>query len=67
MALQIVNIKDSKVKFVNEANDPMKSVVEENANFMFQNAMQDLQINSLQAENAELLFRIANIEMGGIL
>ena len=65
--LQIVNIKDSKVKYVNKENDPLKPVVEENANLMFQNAMQDLQINALQMENAELMFRIANIELGGII
>lgn len=39
----------------------------ENADLIFQNAMQDVTLQSLQDENAELLFRMANIELGGVL
>lgn len=38
----------------------------ENADLIFQNAMQDMSIKTLQDENAELMFRLANIELGGI-
>ena len=42
------------------------SLQDENADLMFQNAMQDMSIATLQDENAELMFAIANLQLGGI-
>lgn len=38
----------------------------ENADLMFQNAMQDMAISQLQADNAELMLMMANSQLGGI-
>lgn len=38
----------------------------ENADLMFQNAMQDMAISQLQADNAELMLMVANTQLGGI-
>jgi hypothetical protein len=43
----------------------IKTLSDDNADLMFQNAMQDMNIKGLQDENADLLLRIAMIEMGG--
>lgn len=37
----------------------------ENADLMFQNAMQDMAISQLQADNAELMLMVANTQLGG--
>lgn len=38
----------------------------ENADLMFQNAMQDMAISQLQTGNAELMLMVANTQLGGI-
>lgn len=47
-------------------SDAVKALADENANLMMQNAVQDVQIASLEDENAEFMMRIAMIEMGGL-
>lgn len=44
----------------------LESLESENAELIFQNAIQDMSISTLQDENAELLFRLAQIELGGM-
>lgn len=44
----------------------LESLQDENADLMFQNAMQDMSIATLQDENAELMFTIANLQLGGV-
>lgn len=44
----------------------LESLESENAELIFQSAIQDLTIFTLQTENAELLFRLANLELGGM-
>lgn len=46
--------------------EQLGSLQDENADLMFQNAMQDMSIATLQDENAELMFAIANLQLGGI-
>lgn len=46
--------------------EKLGSLQDENADLIFQNAMQDMTIATLQDENAELMFAIANIQLGGI-
>lgn len=46
--------------------EKLGSLQDENADLMFQNAMQDMSIATLQDENAELMFAIANLQLGGI-
>lgn len=41
------------------------SLQSENSNLLFQNAMQDMSIQSLQNENADLMIKIAMLETGG--
>lgn len=61
--LQYVNINDSKVKFVNESENPISQIQDENADLIFQNAMQDMELGQLKDENADLLFRVAMLEV----
>lgn len=46
--------------------DKMEAMQAENADLMFQNAMQDMAISQLQADNAELMLMVANTQLGGI-
>lgn len=49
-----------------EMPNQIELIINENANLLMKNAIQDMAMQSLQDENAEMLFRLANIEMGGI-
>jgi hypothetical protein len=55
-----------KIKVKGEEAKQLESLANENADLIFQNAMQDMNIKGLQDENADLMFRIATIEMGGM-
>lgn len=46
--------------------EKLKSMQFENADLMFQNAMQDMAIEQLQVDNAELMLMVANSQLGGI-
>lgn len=43
-------------------NKQVESLADENAELIFQNAMQDMAITGLQNENADLMFKIAMLE-----
>lgn len=43
-------------------NKQIESLADENADLIFQNAMQDMAIQGLQDENADLIFKIAMLE-----
>jgi hypothetical protein len=60
------NVPDAEPVFVKPLSEEVKGIQSENAELIFQNAMQDMSISSLQSENADLIFRIATIEMGGM-
>lgn len=49
-----------------EMPNQIELIINENANLLMKNAIQNMAMQSLQDENAEMLFRLANIEMGGI-
>lgn len=44
-------------------NEQLQMLSDENANFLIQNAMQDMYIQSLQNENSELFLKIATMEV----
>lgn len=62
--MQFIDIKDSQVKFINQEKDRVQNLENENADLIFQNAMQDFSIQQIQDENAELIFKIAMMEAG---
>ena len=43
------------------------SLIDENSNLLFQGALTSMGLQEIQDENAEMLFRLAVIEMGGIM
>lgn len=50
----------------NELPQNVEFLTSENADLMLQNAIQDMTIETMQNENAEMFFRLATLEMGGI-
>lgn len=54
-----------KLKIKTEEIKQVELLSDENADLIFQNAMQDMNIKTLQSENADLMLRLAMLETGG--
>lgn len=64
MALQIVSIKDSKIKFVNEGKDEDKTIRDVQADILFESMNDKMRIAQLEEMNALMLIEIMNIKTG---
>lgn len=64
--LSVVSEEDLSKK-IERLEKEKAALQEENATLLLQSAMRDMNIQALQDENAEILFRLANLELGGSL
>lgn len=67
--LQYVNINDSKVKFVNESDNPENRLSDAEKNIgeiLFDAAMDKIKADEIESTQAEMLLEIAQLKMGGV-
>jgi hypothetical protein len=57
--LQFIDIKDKKVKFVNEDKDPIKQLEQQNAELLLDLAVKDTKIEELELIQANLVLELA--------
>ncbi|WP_447579974.1 hypothetical protein [Acinetobacter baumannii] len=64
MALQVVNITNSNVEFVDKGKDPVSSIEKTNADLLFDLLEKEIRIADLEKNQANLTFELI---AGGIL
>lgn len=64
MPLQVVNISNSEVKFVDESKNPVKTLEKSNAELLFDSMTKDIRIEDLEKKQANLTF---DLIMNGVL
>lgn len=65
MPLQFVNIKDSSVKFVNEANDPEVKYQVISAQLAMELAQANINLSAQEALTASLALELAQLKLQG--
>lgn len=68
MPLKFIDIRDSQVKFVNEEKNPENRLGDAEislGNVLFENAMEKVRVNGIEAIQGDLMLEIAQLKMGG--